>query len=279
MKPQKEKISAILIIYNEEKVIERCLKSLKGVVDEILIAHDGPCKDNTLKIAKKYTKKVFVMPHRGRSAFHWLPLIRKAKNDWILKLDADEFLSPGLRKNIRRLAQNKEAAAYTFIWPWFDGKKYITKNWPRKTSLYRKSKMSGLAFPAWDTPTVQGKVIETNYLLEHRPVGGSVPTWKNFWQKAIKRYCKGQAEYNLTDFNTLDKYNYKAKDFPWTFRLRRTLPLLSAPLFSLAALFKIPLNNGAWREGKPVFMEAVQTSIYYLVLGWYIFKLKHFKKN
>ena len=275
MRSQREKISAILIVYNEEKVIERCLKSLKGVVDEILIAHDGKCTDYTLRICKKYTKNVFIMPHRGRSAFHWIPLIKKAKYDWILKLDADEFLSKNLRKNIQKLSQNSEADAYSFIWPWYGGEgKYITKRWPRKTSLYRKSKISGMGFPAWDTPTVNGKTIRTNYILEHKPMGGSAPTWKNFWEKAIKKYCKGQAEYSLVDFNSIEKYHYKAKNFPPSFRFRRTFPLASAPLFSITAFFKVLLKDNAWREGKPVFMEAVQTSIYYLILGIYIHKLK-----
>lgn len=274
---KKQKISAILIIYNEEKVIERCLKSIKGVVDEILIAHDGPCNDNTIKICKKYTKNIFIMPHKGRSAFHWIPLIKKAKYDWILKLDADEFLSKKLKKKLKRLAQKDDAVAYSFRWPWFDGKKYFTKNWPRKTSLYRKNKISGIGFPAWDTPIVNGPIIKTSYLLEHRPPHSSTPTWKKFKEKAIKKYCKGQAEYTLVDFDLLDKYNYYKNDPPWTFQLRKRFPLLSAPLFSLGSLIKIPLKDNAWKEGKPVFIEAIKTSIYYLVLGWYIYKLK--RKN
>lgn len=59
------KISACLVVRNEEKVIERCLNSLKGAVDEILIVHDGECGDNTLKIAKKFNADIFIRPMAG----------------------------------------------------------------------------------------------------------------------------------------------------------------------------------------------------------------------
>ena len=66
----KDKISAIIPVYHGEKTIKETLKSLEeGVVDEIIVVHDGPCKDNTLKIARKYTKKIYVQSHKGRSAF------------------------------------------------------------------------------------------------------------------------------------------------------------------------------------------------------------------
>ena len=51
-------ISVIMVVYNEEKIIETCLKSVENIASEILVMHDGPCKDNTLKICKKYTNKI-----------------------------------------------------------------------------------------------------------------------------------------------------------------------------------------------------------------------------
>ena len=52
------KISACIISYNEEKKIEDCLKSLQPVADEIIIV-DSNSNDHTIKIAKKYTDKIF----------------------------------------------------------------------------------------------------------------------------------------------------------------------------------------------------------------------------
>src|SRR3990172_12923250 len=110
----KQKISAILVLHDEEKLIRRCLDSVKDIADEILILHDGPCSDDTLNIAKKYTNKVFQTEKNVGVPGPILPILfRKAKGPWILKIDADEFLSPKLKKNIRKLVQNLEVDAYT----------------------------------------------------------------------------------------------------------------------------------------------------------------------
>jgi len=81
-------ITALLIAYNEEARIKRYLDNVKSVVDEIVIVHDGPCTDNTLKIARKYTKKIFVMPRIGAPEPR-RPLAmekeRKKKSKWVLK--------------------------------------------------------------------------------------------------------------------------------------------------------------------------------------------------
>jgi len=131
-KKSKNKISAIIPVYHGEKTIEETLKSLKGVVDEIIVVHDGKCEDNT---PEKYTKNIYIQLHKGRSAFPFAFGLKKSKYNWILKLDDDESLSPELRKNIRRLIESKEFDAYSFIHPLWNGKKSITKIWPRKTVL------------------------------------------------------------------------------------------------------------------------------------------------
>jgi len=271
----KQKISAILIVYNEEKLIGRALKSLKNIVDEILVFHDGPCLDDTLKIARKYTKKIFILPRKGRAALHLIAAIKKTKNDWILKLDADEFLSKDLQKNINRLAQKKEAAAYTFRWPWWDGKKYLTKNWPVKKVMFRKSEASFIQYPGWDEPRTKGKTINAEYLLEHKPqkanyFNGS----KSFVNKVLGRYGKTQAYYTLKPLSDFETYNYDSDDFPLNIRLRRRFPILTAPLFSFMAFFIILKKHHFLTEGKPVFIEALETSIFYLFLGYYVYNLK-----
>ena len=47
--PEKNTISACLVVHNEEKLIGRCLESIKNLVDEIIVVHDGPCQDKTLR--------------------------------------------------------------------------------------------------------------------------------------------------------------------------------------------------------------------------------------
>lgn len=86
MKPY---LSACLIVKNEEDMLRRCLESLKGGVDEIVIVDTGST-DKTKEIAKEFTDKVY--------DFEWTNDFAEARNfagshatgEWILALDADE---------------------------------------------------------------------------------------------------------------------------------------------------------------------------------------------
>lgn len=85
------KLSLCMIVKNEEKVLERCLNSVKNIVNEIIIVDTGS-SDQSKDIAKLFTDKIY--------NFEWCDDFSKARNfaaskasnDWILVLDADEFL-------------------------------------------------------------------------------------------------------------------------------------------------------------------------------------------
>ena len=87
------KISACLVVHNEEKVIRRCLDSIKNVVDEIIVVHDGPCTDKTMEIAREYGAKIYEQPFNGEAEKHRPFSYRMTSGAWILQIDADEYLS------------------------------------------------------------------------------------------------------------------------------------------------------------------------------------------
>ena len=84
------KISGLVITFNEEKNIGKCIDALFEVCDEVVIV-DSFSKDKTVEIAKE--KGAIVIEQSflgdGPQRTHGLPY---CKNDWILNLDADEFL-------------------------------------------------------------------------------------------------------------------------------------------------------------------------------------------
>ena len=83
-------ISGLVITYNEEKMIGKCIDALFKVCDEVIIV-DSLSKDRTVEIAKEKGAIVVSQPFLGDGPqrSHGLPF---CKNDWILNLDADEFL-------------------------------------------------------------------------------------------------------------------------------------------------------------------------------------------
>ncbi|MBC7473589.1 MAG: glycosyltransferase [Candidatus Sericytochromatia bacterium] len=95
-----QKFSLCMIVKNESKNIARCLESVEGVVDEIIVVDTGST-DDTVEIAKKYGAKVFFYEWSNDFAVARNEAIKNATGDWILILDADEELSPESREIIR----------------------------------------------------------------------------------------------------------------------------------------------------------------------------------
>src|SRR3989338_6743480 len=84
---EKVPISAVIITKNEEGNIADCLKSISWA-DEIIVLDDHSI-DDTVKIAKQYTDKVFSRK-MDIEGIHRNYAYSLAKNDWVLSLDADE---------------------------------------------------------------------------------------------------------------------------------------------------------------------------------------------
>ncbi|MEK7555448.1 MAG: methyltransferase domain-containing protein [Patescibacteria group bacterium] len=93
-------ISIIILTYNEELNIGNCLKSITDWVDEVFII-DSYSTDSTAQIAKRYGAKIIQHPFKNQSdQFNWALDNIKIKNDWILRLDADELMTKELWREI-----------------------------------------------------------------------------------------------------------------------------------------------------------------------------------
>lgn len=95
-------ISLCMIVKNEEMTLPRCLDSVDGLVDEIVIVDTGST-DGTVAAARRYTDRIFHFP--------WCDDFAKARNfsfdqavmDYCLWLDADDVLEPADREAFRAM--------------------------------------------------------------------------------------------------------------------------------------------------------------------------------
>jgi glycosyltransferase involved in cell wall biosynthesis len=105
------KISAVIITYNEEHSIGLCIKTLKSVADEIVVV-DSFSKDNTKHICLlegvKFVEHIFE-GHIQQKNF----ALTQASHDYVLSLDADEYLSDALISSIKLIKQNATYQAYS----------------------------------------------------------------------------------------------------------------------------------------------------------------------
>ena len=117
VKKQKMSISGLVITFNEEKNIGKCVEALFQICDEVIVV-DSNSTDNTLKIASEKGAKVVLQSFLGDGPQRTFG-IPYCKNDWILNLDADEFLD----KDSLVFMNNK-----TFVNDSFDAYSFRVKN-------------------------------------------------------------------------------------------------------------------------------------------------------
>lgn len=137
-----EALSACLIVKNEETNIRDCLESVAWA-DEIVVV-DAYSSDKTVELCKAYTDKILL---RAWTGFYDQVIfaIESAKNPWVLYIEADERVSPHLRKEIReQLAEPRAYSGYTvprissFLGHWVYHGSWYPDRLPR---VFRKDKL------------------------------------------------------------------------------------------------------------------------------------------
>ena len=97
-------ISLCMIVKNEERILARCLDSLKGLMDEMIIVDTGST-DRTKEIAAAYTDQIFDFAWTGDFSEARNFAFSKAKMDYIYSADADEVLDAENREAFYRMKQ------------------------------------------------------------------------------------------------------------------------------------------------------------------------------
>ena len=109
------RIAVLILTCNEELHIARCLRSLQGVASDILVV-DSFSTDKTVDIAREMGATVLKRPFKNYAdQFAWgLSQIELA--DWVMRMDADEWLDDDLRNAILQNAPNapKNVGGFTF---------------------------------------------------------------------------------------------------------------------------------------------------------------------
>ncbi len=105
-------LSVVIITYNEEKMIGKCLESVQDIADEIVVV-DSFSTDKTKSICRQFNVKFIEHPFEGHIQ-QKNKALSHAANPHVLSLDADEVLSPELKESIKKVKQNWEYDGYYF---------------------------------------------------------------------------------------------------------------------------------------------------------------------
>lgn len=133
-------LSVVIITFNEEKNIGECLENVKWANETIVV--DSFSTDKTIEIAKKHTKNVFQVGRIGTGKIKNMG-IDKAKNLWVLNLDADERIPDNLKKELEDVLKDPKSDGYYIPRKSFLGKRWIkgAGQWPDyNLRLFRKDR-------------------------------------------------------------------------------------------------------------------------------------------
>ncbi|PJG55628.1 glycosyltransferase family 2 protein [Bradyrhizobium forestalis] len=94
-------LSVIILTYNEEKHLDRALESVAGIASEVFVV-DSFSTDSTVEIAKRHNAIVLQNPFVNQAKqFQWALDNAPIRSDWVMRLDADEYIEADLVAEIR----------------------------------------------------------------------------------------------------------------------------------------------------------------------------------
>lgn len=164
-------LSVCMIVRDEEKVIERCLESIHGIADEIIVVDTGSV-DRTKEITKHFTNKIY--------DFEWVNDFAKARNyaaskaegEWIFVIDADEYVE---RENFQQFKENLkvEYQDYEILAPQIIS--FIGKNASQTVLNYHERIYKNNGFVEYDRPVHevlvhkngQSKICKSDFSIYH----------------------------------------------------------------------------------------------------------------
>jgi glycosyltransferase involved in cell wall biosynthesis len=198
-----KKISVFIVTFNEATNIERCLQALTWV-DEVIIVDSGS-SDSTLDICRKYTSNIYeneFIDYSQQKNF----ALSKVKNDWALGIDADEVITPELKKEIQAVLEKKDDKYCGYF---IKRRSYIFGRWfdfcgtqnDYQMRLFKKDRAEYIQ-PVHEKVLLQGEAGRINDPLLHY-------TYSNIsdYIKRLNIYTTMEAEYMLKERRGLKPFN------------------------------------------------------------------------
>lgn len=181
-------ISLCMIVRNEEKTIGRCLDSVQGIVDEIIIVDTGST-DKTKEIVANYTDKIY--------DFIWIDDFSAARNysfslatkEYILWLDADDVIMEEERQKFLKLKENFDSTIDVVNMPYqltFDENGQCTFSL-RRNRLVRRSYNFQWSGQVHEYLVVRGKILNSDIAITHKSESHDADRNLRIYKKKLAR--------------------------------------------------------------------------------------------
>jgi glycosyltransferase involved in cell wall biosynthesis len=196
-------LSILLPTFDNEEIIRRVLESVQWA-DEILVV-DSFSRDRTLDICREYGARIIQHEYiQSAKQKNWA--IPQCAHEWVLQVDTDEVLEPGLREEIEAMLENPPAHVDGFRIPF---KHHILGKWVRRGGLYPEHH---LRLFRRDAGRFEDKEVHA-----HVQVEGEVRTLRHhvlhYGMDSISKQLSNVDRYSRYQADELRK---RGKQFSWT---------------------------------------------------------------
>ena len=232
-------VSGVVICFNEEDAIARCLESLR-FCDEIVVVDSGST-DRTREIARRFTDRLIEQPFLGNLQQKNYAL-EQEKHEWIVSLDADEALDGQLQAAIQRAVAQDDKAVSGYM---LDRVAYFLGTWHDKGEWH----------PDWQLRVFRRSGARW---------AGRNPHGRVQVEGRVERLAGRLQHWTYDDLSehirTVDRFStelaHSMRDEGIRFRV---VDLLAQPL---GRFLKGYLLGQGFRRGLPGFLVSVSTSFY-----------------
>jgi glycosyltransferase involved in cell wall biosynthesis len=239
MSAGKPEISAIVVCFNEEDNIGRCLASLQWC-DEIVVV-DSFSTDRTVEICRRYTDRIIQRAwagYRDQKAFAH----SQATKEWVFLVDSDEEVSAGLRDEIGSVLAGGVYGLAALSVPRLV--RYLGRWWRRggwypdyDIRIFRRELARWGGTDPHEKIMVDGKVRRLRNPLYHYSYRDAADHWKR-----------------INHFTSVSAAEQKGEGRPW-----RWADNLLRPPFRF---FRAYVLKSGWLEGFPGYFVAATAAMY-----------------
>lgn len=241
--------------------------ALSGTIHELVLQHGG---------------RYFEGPRCYQQEPHWPFAWSQSRNDWILRLDADEFPGDELRKWLREFRTGAEPATeisgYTCIWPLWNGRRATTRGWPTgRHFLFHRQRVRFFGMVE-QVPIPDTRWEPLNLVLHHQPKSKSYGVRNILVRPQAYRWRRVITQSLMETPTSLPCWRWQSPQWPSPWNEIRSRPLTH----SFKALISFPLHQlkGMLRAREiPRVSACLNPGLHHFMLGLRIFAAKFRKKS